>query len=87
MGLEDGGNLTVLIQLTDAAGTLQNLLRLVGVVAEEYQLVVLNLEIETTLYPSVCLHAVAQLLGGTASKLCHSHGGNAVLYINRYGLS
>ena len=66
MWLEDGRNLTVLIQLTNAARTLQNLLWMVGVVAEEYQLVCLDFKVEATFYATVRHKTNTQLLSSTS---------------------
>ena len=87
MRLEDSRNLTVLIQLTDALGTLLDLLGMVGIVAEEDQTVVLDLEIEATVNTSIGLQAVAQLVGSTSCQLGHGHSGNTILDIDGYGLS
>ena len=46
MWLEDSGNLAVFVQLTDALRTLVNLFWVMSVVGKEYELVVLDLEVE-----------------------------------------
>ena len=60
---------------------------MVGIVAEEYQAVGLDFEVEATVYASVGLHAVAQLFGSAAIELCHRHSGNAVLNVDGNGLA
>ena len=87
VGLEDGRDVAVFVKFAHAAGTLIDFLGMVGIVAEEYQLVGLDLEVEATLHPAIGLHALAQLVGGTSGQLCHGHGGNAVLDVDGDGLS
>ena len=77
----------VLIEFTNALGTLIDLFRMVGIVAEENHLVGLNLEIKATVHTSEGLHTVFQFLLATAIELGHRHSGNAVLNIDGDGLS
>ena len=55
MRLEDCRNLTVLVQLAYALGALVYLLWMVGIVGEKYVAVVLDFEVETSVYSVVCL--------------------------------
>ena len=59
---------------------------MVGIVAEEHQTVVLDLEIEATVNTSVGLQAVAQLVGSTSCQLGHGHGCNTVFDVDGHGL-
>ena len=79
--------MSVLIQLTDTLGTLIDLFRVMGIVAEEDQFVGLDLEVEAPVYASKGLHAVFQFLLGTAIELGHRHSGNTILDIDGDGLS
>ena len=87
VGLEDGRDMTVLIQLANATCTLVNLFRMVGVVAEEDKAVGLNLEVETTVHTTIGAHAVTQFIGCAAIELGHGHSGNAILNVNGYWLA
>ena len=87
MRLEDGRNLAILIQLTDTFGTLIDFFGMVGIVTEEYQMVGLDLEVETAIHTAIGHDAIAQLLGSTAGQLGHRHSGNAILNVNGYRLS
>ena len=87
MRLEDSRDMSALIEFTDAARALVDFLRVVGIVAEEYQLVGLDLEVETAVDATIGLHTVAQIFGCASVELCHSHGSDAILYVDRYGLS
>jgi len=58
MGLKDGRDMPVLVQLANAACTLINLLGMMGIVTEEHQLVGLDLEIEAALHTAIGLHAL-----------------------------
>ena len=60
---------------------------MVGIVAEEYQTVGLDFEVEATVDATIGLQAFTELVGRTACQLCHSHSGNAVLDIDGNGLA
>ena len=85
--LEDGRDVLVFIEFTDASGTLVNLLRMVGVVAEEDHPVRFDLEIKTTVNTSIGFHTVFQFTCCTTIELCHGHGSNTIFYIDGNGLS
>ena len=87
MRLENSRDLLVLIEFTDALGTLVYFLRMMGVVAEEGDTVVLQFEIETTVHTTVGLHTVTQFLGIASIQLCHSHSCHTVLDIDGHGLA
>ena len=87
MWLEDSGNLAVFVQLTDALRTLVNLFWVMSVVGKEYELVVLDLEVEAAVHASVCLHSVAQLIGCTAIQLGHCHCCHTVGDVDRHWLA
>ena len=87
MGLENGCNLAVLIEFANALCTLENLLRMVSIIAQEHMAAVIQLKVETAVNTSIGLHAILQLLGRTTIQLGHGHGGNAIVYINRYRLA
>ena len=87
MRLEDSGQLTALVELAQTLGALQDLLGVMSIVGKQYVTVVVDLEIEATLYAVVCAHAVAQFLCGATIELGKCHGSHTILYINRYRLS
>ena len=53
MRLEDSRDMLVLIQLTDTPGTLVDLFRVVGIIAEENDTVGLDLKVETTVNTAI----------------------------------
>ena len=55
---------------------------MVGIVAEEDELVSLDLEVEATVYTTVCLHTVFQFTCCTTIELSHGHGSNTVFYVD-----
>ena len=77
----------VLIELTNTLSTLIDLFGVMGVVAEEDQLISLDLEIESAVNTCEGLHTIFQFLFGAAIKLCHRHCGNAVFDVDGDGLS
>ena len=58
-----------------------------SVVGKEYELVVLDLEVEAAVHASVCLHSVAQLIGCAAIQLCHCHCSHTVGDVDWHRLS
>src|SRR3712207_78641 len=87
MGLENGGNLLVLVQLPHALGTLVYFLGMVGIIGKKNMLVVLYLKVKTAVHSSVCLHSVAQFFSGATAQLGHCHCRYAVFNIDGNGLT
>ena len=60
---------------------------MVGIVAEEGDVLVFQFEVEATVNTAIGLHAIEQFLAVAAVQLCHGHGGNAVFDVDGDGLS
>ena len=87
MRLEDSCNLAIFVKLTNTLCTLVNLFWMMSVVGKEYELVVLDLEVEAAVHASVCLHSVAKLIGCTAIQLCHCHCSDTIGDVDWHWLS
>ena len=85
MRLEDDGYLLVLVQFTDGLQTLGYFRRMVGVIAEEYNSVILQLEVETAVHSAEACHALLDFLVGGTAEMGECHGGNAVLDVDADG--
>ena len=82
MRLEDDGYLLVLVQLADGLHALGYFGRVVGVIAEEYNPVVLQLEVETAVHSAETCHSLFDFLVGHSVQMCERHGSYAVLYVD-----
>ena len=87
MWLEERRYMSVGIEGSDALGTLQNLLGMVGIVAQEHQLRAFYLEVEPTVNTAIAAHSLTQLIGGTSAQLRHRHGCHTILYVDRHWLT
>ena len=87
MWLEDSRDLAILIQLADAAGALEDFLRMVGIVGDQYVAVVLQVEVEAAIHTVEGAHAVFQFIGCATSELSHCHRCYTVFDIDGNGMS
>ena len=85
MGLEDDGYLLVLVQLADGLHALGYFGRVVGVIAEEYNPVVLQLEVEAAVHSAEACHALLDFFVGGTAEMGECHGGNTILDVDADG--
>lgn len=84
MRLEDGCDLLVFIEFADRQYALFDFRRMMGVVAQEDYLVILDLEIEPAVYTAEAVHSLSDLFVGHSVEVCKRHGGYAVFDVDAY---
>ena len=85
MRLEDDGYLLVPIQFTDGLHALGYFLRVVGVVAEKYNLVILQFEVEAAVYSAEARHTLLDFLVSGAAQVGECHGCHTVFDVDADG--
>ena len=84
-GWKIDGYLLVLVQLADGLHALGYFGRVVGVIAEEYNPVVLQLEVEAAVHSAEACHALLDFFVGGTAEMGECHGGNTILDVDTDG--
>ena len=83
--LENSRQLLVTVEGAHGEYALLYLGRMVCIVAQENYLVVLYLEIETTVYSAETCHAFLYFVAGHSAHLRQGHGGYSIFYVDADG--